>query len=241
VARRFQASGGYGITSNSAVFSQTGGNPFTVDCWINLNTFPGGSSSGAIFTITDASFAAHELPIYMFAHGTQQIQLGSYNGSTSYYAICDVVSSWTTNTWHHIAGIADGSTNFTIYFDGAAQPNAISFLGPTLSSTRTDLAYIAANAGTFPGNFQLDGSLANMVLRLNTILTVNEIAALVRGVQPSLIRPQTITGFWPMIVAAEDASHLEVDFSGNSNSAQLNGTTSIVPGPPINLYTPRSS
>lgn len=236
MARNFFGAG-YGNTNTSAVLRQTGGNPYTVDCWINVTSFPSSGTYIGIVNTTDATFAPHEFPVAMGLIGPQEVKLQSTGTSAANFEITNAISGWTTGTWHHLAGIADGSSNYTVYFDGVAQSNASGTPGPTLSSSYNDLVYIAAYGGSFPGSGELDGSLQNVTLRLNTVLTQNELNALVRGIQPWHIRPRTISGCWPLMVLDQDAAHIEVDFSGNNNGLFMNGTNSIVPGPPVDFYT----
>lgn len=131
----------------------------------------------------------------------------------------------TDGKWHHLALTLKPTFQYTAYVDGTA------FTGTGSAAPNGSGAtfYIGNDGGGDP----LDGLAADIVV-WNVSLTAGEIAGLVSGQRPYLIRPQNRVGDWPLF---GDVSP-EPDLSGNANNGTLTGTA-LAPGPPTTLFTPR--
>lgn len=108
--------------------------PFTLECWVYLNTIPNGEA-----VITSAYPGSGVVPYVLgFSSGVQDNPVGGaypffgwWNGS-SWQCIGQTSQAVTTGQWYHIAGTYDGSTQ-RIFVDGVLK-------GSRNSSTRSTSA-----------------------------------------------------------------------------------------------------
>jgi hypothetical protein len=136
-----------------------------------------------------------------------------------------------TGVWYHLAATLDqASQDELLYVNGVAQgtPQTTLFvLNGNLGSNDNFKLGCGVNSNVF-----LDGSLADAAV-WNAKLTAGEIASLANGARPHKIRPASLIRFWDVGLNSP-----EPDLSGNVKNGTVTGT-SIVAGPPINMFTPR--
>jgi hypothetical protein len=133
-----------------------------------------------------------------------------------------------TNTWYHIAVTTSGSGTFIFYLNGAvllSTPAGVTAssvaLGPVLGND-------PPNAGRF-----FPGRLADAAF-WNAVLSAIEIAGLVRGIRPAVVRPQSLVAYLPL----DGLASPEPDLSGNRFNGTLTGTANVF-GPPVVPLTRR--
>lgn len=134
-------------------------------------------------------------------------------GST---AGADTTATINTGAWQHGAAVFTGNASRTVYLDGAN--NATN----TTSLTPSSAALNRTNVGTQWRNQArenyFDGRVAEAAI-WNVALNASEVASLVTGIRPSLVRPQSLIFYAPLI---RDV----IDFRGGL-SLTANSTTVI--------------
>lgn len=105
----FSGSSSYVTIPDSSVFDFTG-RPFVIAAWVNIAN--GSASFGTIFDRSRSGYAdGYRLD---YAPGTHTFRL---LGTTS---LTTTAATLTPGTWYHVAAVADGAGNATIYVNGVA-------------------------------------------------------------------------------------------------------------------------
>lgn len=141
--------------------------------------------------------------------GNQFVLLGvSSTGVVAQSEIGGVVATATsttapsTATWHHAAGVFASSTDRRAYIDGGSKgTNATTNAWPSLVN-RTLIAQRRRNGSYGQG---MDGRIAEAAI-WNTELSDDDVYSLSRGYRPSLIKPQNLVFYAPMIREVIDIS-----------------------------------
>lgn len=183
------------------------GTALTVAAWVRVDALPG-VFSGIVSKLNGASDA------YELGLGTTKPQFvvadapGAYDNAT-------FATTLTTGVWHHLAGVKNGTGAGALlgYLDGVQDVSVTSNKSIVNASAPLTLG-ARSNADLF-----LDGRLAEVGI-WDVALTAAEILALAKGVSPSLIRRQSLKGFWPLFGTA----YPEADLSINLNGATQVGT-----------------
>ncbi len=159
--------------------------PFTFSCWFN----------------TDVVDARDLMQFYENA-GTHEIRLGLRGagfGTTVQFVANDAggfsraetSTSYSTGTWHHACGVAAANNSRAVYLDGAGK--GTNGVNKVLTLDRT-----AIGRNIQLGAQALNGRMAELGI-WNTALSDDEVASLARGFVPTLIRPQSLVSYWPLI------------------------------------------
>ena len=116
------------------------------------------------------------------------LQATAYDGASISFASSSI--SYSTNTWHHCAGVWASTTSRSVYLDGGNKgTNTVS----RDTGTMTRFA-IGSNFG-----FQdLNGKAAEWAF-WNVALTDADVALLAKGAHPLSVKPQNILHYWPVI------------------------------------------
>ena len=100
--------------------------------------------------------------------------------------------SYSSNTWHHLAGVYTSSSSRTAYLDGTAgTPN-------TTSTTITGIDELILGA-EYAGGYNFGDCDVAEVGVWNVALSAAEISALANGASPLLIRPGALAHYAPLI------------------------------------------
>lgn len=118
----------------------------------------------------------------------------------------------TANQWYQVVYRLDG-TNGKLFRGGS---EVASGGNPTLASHTTALVF--GTQGPGEAN-TLAGRIAEVGI-WNVSLTLNEIAALAKGVIPLHVRRSALQGYWPLF----GIGSVEAELSGNKLTGTINGT-----------------
>jgi hypothetical protein len=183
MAREFYAGQSKYIWYNGAVVTNV---PFTLSCWFNVaNNTDTHALVGMFYATTSgimslsANGAQAGDPVSLIAGNT-----GSWHAHST--------TSFTPNTWHHAAGIANSATDRKVWLDGG---------GLGTNTVNVSFAnFIRASIGRFydstPGAYAT-GKIAWAAI-WDVALTEREIFMLSAGVIPLKIRRESLQAFWPM-------------------------------------------
>lgn len=174
------------VEATSAIVTTT---PLTLAAWFYLDvnnvnqTIVGITASGA----TNARFTIQ-------VQNTGVLRAGCQAGSSTTGA--DSSANTSTGTWQHGCAVFTSSTSRTIYLDGGNSGS------DTTSSTPSSAALNRTTVGTQWRN-QARENFANArvaeVAVWNAALNATEAAALAKGIRPSLVRPQSLVFYAPLI------------------------------------------
>jgi hypothetical protein len=134
------------------------------------------------------------------------------------------------DTWH-MFGISYDTTNGAVgYTDGSADGTDIAKGSPTALSSPS--CHIGENPDINGRGYE--GRIGDIAL-WTAALTAAEHKALSQGARPYQIRSGSLKGWWPI----DGMQSPEPDLSGFKNNGTLNGTPTLVTGPPFMMFTPR--
>lgn len=148
------------------------------------------------------------------------VGLFSSNAATSGQA-SSAAATVAAGTLVHVGGSSSGSSNRQAYVNGVASGSAntttVTYSG---ALNRTYVGAYNNGAGPVAG-FYANGVIAEVGI-WDVVLTAEEWAALGAGCSPLMIRPQSLTAYWPLLGRATD----EEDWVGsipltNTNSATV--------------------
>ncbi len=106
----------------------------------------------------------------------------------------DTTTGFSINTWTHACGVFASSTSRTVYINGGSSATNTTNSSGTGENRLFQGVVRAASAFT---NY-FTGSLAEVGV-WNAALTADEVLSLARGMSPSLIRPQSLTIYAPLV------------------------------------------
>jgi hypothetical protein len=179
MARSFNATPFYENTTTPVT-----GAPLTLAAWIFV---PSANSARAILSIGDTA-ADNCIELYAVPGGGNLLALCRQAGSENNSQI-----SWSNDAWQHCCGVFASTTSRTVYRNGTA--------GTTDTNSNTpaslDRIRIASRANSAGGQ-AFDGIIAEAAI-WSAALNVSEVAALVKGYSPLLIRTSNLEAYWPLI------------------------------------------
>ena len=199
------------ITVPYSLGSYTNG-PFTVSVWAS----PAANNPGCTTAVSAGSATSPALFLLYIGEngacgGNDAIRLYWDDGAILVYGTSASVS----NSWHNYVVTKQG-TSFTVYLNGAVvgTPSGSVISNTLLSTFIGAYDYEGTNGGQY-----FPGDLANIQI-YNTSLSQAEVTALyTEGIGGAPIRPQNLTGWWPLNGNMND-------YSGNNDNGQI-GTGSV--------------
>jgi hypothetical protein len=218
MARQFNGSSQSG-TATSVPMPST--NVATFACWFNP-----AAAQGSLTGLLVSRNAAYSGLVFSSASGNPLTCVWNNGGYTQPTGLTPV-----NNTWNLGEGVIN-PPNFLTYLGQA---------GGTLSSYQISvgnfsLAPTSWDVADDPGNGRwFDGAVAEAALWSNW-LTLPELNALLAGVNPQRIRPQSLVGYWPLWGLLSP----EPDLSGNGNSMTLTGSPPAANHAPVTLFTKKA-
>ncbi|MBK8552585.1 MAG: proprotein convertase P-domain-containing protein [Ignavibacteria bacterium] len=199
-------SGSYASIPNSASINITGS--FSIEAWVNPSSLSGASKG----IISKGGVLGTSLRYALRLNNTGSISMLT-NGAPRLTS--RVSTTLTVNTWTHIAGTYNSSTDaFTIYINGLADTTAI--VAGAAPLTNTDSLFIGISGASTPFNGQLDE-----VRLWNRLLNATEVN---RYMRTSLGTSGGIYSGLVMSIAFQAENTFSNDFkdmSGNGNNANL--------------------
>ena len=201
-------SGGFANVPNSGVLNPS---TFTVTFWINPAQLQSGNYNRILCKNVYWSTPKSGWMVLWAGAPTGAIFMAGFNSIGTETDSGRIQLS--QNTWQFVVFTYDGSV-ITPYYNGVS--------GTTSAPFVLQQAPVSINIGggdsDITGKSYYYGQLAN-VQYYNTTLSQSEIQALyLEGIGGAPIRPQNLTGWWPLNGNAND-------YSGNGNNGQLNSVT----------------
>lgn len=151
-------------------------------------------------------------------------RLGARN--TSFFGVSGTTDI--LDAWHHLVGRFISDTEKRLYVDGIEEGNLT--VSVTFATTVDRISH-GVTGDSSPGEF-FDGQLAHGVL-WNANLSVNEISALARGVNPFPIRHSDQVVNLPI----DGNVSPEPDYSPKNRDGTVTGTTKATKNPPVQLLS----
>lgn len=200
MAYEFNGTSDY-IEATSAVVTAV---PLTMACWVNPDNTTANHTPLAVSADTGLERWILQLaggisgdPIRAFTQG---------GGSTS---SASSASGFTANTWQHAAARFSANNNRRAYLNGVGGTVGTTSITPT-GVNRTN---IGCNWGSGARAGFHDGEIAEVGI-WNVALDDAEIAALATGVRCSLVRPQSLVFYVPIVREAIDHKGVSLSVSG---------------------------
>jgi len=188
MARKGDGSTGTFTDSGNAASSFT---RYTISAVIQSSAQPGTAGVTKPFSFADSG-SNYDVS-FCWDHTANPQTIFHRRSSGSYdHATITVPSQLSANTWYVVTVSYDG-TNLNIYLNGSLQTQVAS-ADPTAAFNPT----FAVFAGSAGGSNFFGGQCAEVAL-WNVALQAGEIAALGKYVSPLLVRPTSLTHYWPLI------------------------------------------
>jgi hypothetical protein len=187
------------LQSSSAVVTSA---PLTLACWFNSDS---ATNNQVLVSITNDGTAGDATRFALVARGgTSGDPIRAWASNTSAdNAFADTTTGYSTNTWHHAAGVFTSTTSRTVYIDGgSSSTNTLSATPTLLNRTNIGVMFLQNFGGT-GGNQFCDGRIAEVGI-WNTDLTAAEVASLAKGMACDKIRPQNLVFYAPLIRDIQD-------------------------------------
>jgi hypothetical protein len=186
--------------------------PLTIACWVNTS-----SPAAQVICSVGASGAVDRFQI-SFLPNSPVINATTVQGAT--VGSASLNTSIALNTWHHVAGVFSATNSRQVFFNGT---------GSTVNTTTVTPSGISLFniSGALPPSLVafFAGGTAEVLL-WNDALTAEEIAALAKGFNPRLIRPQSRV-YWNRLIRESQ------DIQRGAALTDIGGATSVSTHPRI--------
>ena len=154
--------------------------PMTMACWFNADDI---TSNHVLIRVSDGGTTNRLL---LEANGAQagdpvRARTGNQNASSA--------TGFSASTWHHAAGVFTSSTSRRAFIDGVG--------GTANTGTQAVTGLNATRIGNEAASY-MNGRIAEAAI-WNVDLSDAEIASLATGVRPSLVRPQNLVFYAPLV------------------------------------------
>jgi hypothetical protein len=137
----------------------------------------------------------------------------------------NTTSGYSASTWHHAAAVEASSTDRRVFIDGGSKAtNTTACTVSSVDYTELGRRVRKSGAGT------LDGRIAEAAI-YNAALSDANIAELATGASPSMVRPDALVAYWPLLRDTDQ------DFVGTYDMSVGAGTPSIATHPPAVFYS----
>jgi len=184
MARSFTAaSSQYAESSTPAIT----GYPCTLSAWFYANTTHDGQINSN--RRVSGGYGAIELSV----RSTGVIRYYLYGGTAN--TILLSATSYSTGTWTHVCGVSASATDHTLYFNGTSDDTDATDPGATFTLAKSIVGRYQSPDGA--GEY-FNGLLAE-IGTWDVALNASEVAALADGYSPKLVRPLSLTAYWPLM------------------------------------------
>jgi len=182
----FDSSDGDGadyLTSTSA--STVTGPPLTLACWVNPSTLTGHDACIAV-----GSSGSNEAYALNLRATYKKVTMESRDSSGG--SIAQAADDYRADAWQHVAGVCTSSVSRQAFLDG---------VGGTVSTTsRTPSSVDRIRIGEWSAVWSrpFDGMIAECAI-WNVALSDGDIQAMASGLTPTLIRPDSLVSYYPLV------------------------------------------
>lgn len=198
--------------SDSILFNSI---PLTMACWFKTSS---NTVNQGILNITDATTGGEGYRLNaQGAVAGDPIRFLSVGSATN---AVDTTTGFVANTWTHACGVVSSATSRTVYINGGSSATT------TVDSTSTgrNILYAGVIRASSAFSNYLSGDLAEIGV-WNIDLSIADIASLAKGMSPSLIRPEYLILYAPLVRdLIEINSALTIT---NNNTATVSNHTRI--------------
>ena len=208
---QFNGQSSYITLPANSVMSTAGS--FSVSAWFTT------TNNGVIVYVGSAQMPNEP---YSWLNPLYVTQSGLLYGGDDNGPIFETTNAVSNGAWHFAVLTQNtGSQIETLYLDGAQVGVITSHLGSSITPYYWTIGGGSSSGANWPGlpvTSYFNGKIANVQM-YNTSLSGTEIQTLyLEGIGGAPVRPQNLTGWWPLNGNAND-------YSGNGNNGQLNGVT----------------
>lgn len=202
MAYTFNGTDQYIHNASSSPVSTT---PCTLACWFRATVNNGDN----LVQVSDSSGNnSHRIGLYST---NNSFRIGSTaNGTNSNADGTEIIS---LNIWNHLCGVFTSTTSRTGYLNGSNAVTNTTSRSPT-GFSRT-LIGVRRNASTFQAHFP--GQIAEVGI-WSAALTAAEINSLASGVGCSLIRPQSLVFYAPLVRNIFDYTDAKLALTNNNTA-----------------------
>lgn len=219
MARAFDDTSSQYCTIASALVTQ----PCTLACWFYL---PTGSSALTLMSVGDGSvddiLRLLAWPNDMSGNDKKIEASIADNGATANQALTS--TTWSFDTWHHAAVVANSSGHLTVYLDGGGATSDTSSTVDMSGSAST--SSIARTERVSASKLYLDGYVAEAGW-WSAALNSSEIARLAGGSPCSAVRPANLVAYHRLL--SGDSS---IDYTSNGNDLTETNSPTDAPSHP---------
>jgi len=163
--------------------------PLTMACWFRVGS---GGNWQSLINLNNPTAANGRNAFSLMRNDGNQIQIDTADGSSGVSATAGTV---TTGAWHHAGGVFSAVNSRRAYFNGVG--------GSVESSSRTPSGLGRTTVGAKNNNGSVIDASGNALIAeaaiWNVALSDEEMALLAKGIAPSLIRPQALVAYLPLV------------------------------------------
>lgn len=164
--------------------------PFTFACWFNVTST---GTSQALMALADENNNAGYARLLLSSTGPVLRADGPSITASTY-------DNPGANAWHHGAAVFSTSTLREVFYDGTSGGSETS---GTHALTGVDNMVVAGqHANNASINATVNGKVAEAAI-WTVALSDAEVASLASGISPSLIRPDSLIRYYPMITTSD--------------------------------------
>lgn len=163
--------------------------PITMACWFKTAST---TTNQGLLNICDASTGGQGIRLNaMGAVAGDPIRILTVGTAAT---AVDTTAGFTANTWTHACGVFTSTTSRTVYINGGnSNTNTTSS-----SATGENRLFMGVLRAASAFSSYLNGHLAEVGV-WNAALTADEVRSLATGASPSLIRPESLTVYAPLL------------------------------------------
>lgn len=184
--------------------------PITLACWFNSDTT---NSARCLMSLASGSTAENTSPaLSLRLSGANQVLATTSSGGGSNSS--NTAGTISLTTWHHGAARFASTASRIAYLDGVA--GATDTVTRAVGANLDNLLLGQGSGGTYNAATPFNGRIAEAAV-WSAALDAAEIEALARGYRPSLIRPDKLLFYLPLVREVQEL-HFGVTFTNNATA-----------------------
>lgn len=193
--------------------------PLTFACWFKRSS----AVNTTLMCFNDSALVNKRFLITI--RNTNVVRIGHHDNTTS--ATADTTATASLNVWHHACGVFAADNNRTAYLDGGNSVNGTTNVTGSMSSLNQ--INVGILGGSTSSNY-MQGEIAEVCV-WNVALNAQEVAALGKGTNPKLIRPENLQLYYPLYGdASPEVNH---GLGGSTYNLTLVNTPTTAAHPPV--------